>query len=59
MLTKTLHRLFWCVVLFPGPVGAQSLLDRPPNLSGGWVVSTGTLQFNFVHRFQRTDAPER
>ena len=56
---KTLGRLFCSVVLLPGSLGAQSLLDRSPNLSGGWVTSTGTLQFNFVHRFQRTDAPER
>jgi plastocyanin len=54
-----LRWLRWCVVLLPGSVGAQSLLDRSPNLSGGWVTSTGTLQFNFVHRFQRTGAPER
>ncbi len=54
-----MRRLLWCVVLFPAPLGAQSLLDRPPNLSGGWVASPGTLQFNFVHRFQRTGAPER
>jgi len=59
VLTKTVGWALWCVVLLPGSVGAQSLLDRSPNLSGGWVVSTGTLQFNFVHRFQRTDAPER
>ena len=56
---KTLGRLFCSVVLLPGSLGAQSLLDRSPNLSGGWVTSTGTIQFNFVHRFQRTDAPER
>jgi plastocyanin len=47
------------MVLVPGPLGAQSLLDRPPNLTGGWVAGTGTLQFNFVHRFQRSDPPER
>lgn len=47
------------MVLLPGPLGAQSLLDRPPNLSGGWVAGTGTLQFNFVHRFNRSDPPER
>jgi plastocyanin len=29
----------------------QSVLDRPPNLSGGWLGAPGTLQFNFVHRF--------
>ena len=38
---------------------AQSLLDRPPNLSGGWVVRQGTVQFNFLHRFTRSDAPIR
>lgn len=47
------------LVLVPGPLRAQSLLDRPPNLSGGWVAGTGTLQFNFVHRFERSDPPER
>lgn len=48
-----------CLVLLPGRIEAQSLVDRPPNLSGGWVVGSGTVQFNFVHRFQRSDAPER
>jgi plastocyanin len=38
---------------------AQSLLDRPPNLSGGWVVRPGIVQFNFLHRFMRSDAPIR
>ena len=38
---------------------AQSLLDRPPNLSGGWVVRQGTVQFNFLHRFMLSDAPIR
>jgi plastocyanin len=38
---------------------AQSLLDRPPNLSGNWVGSSGTLYFNFIHRFRATSAPER
>ncbi len=37
----------------------QSVLDRPPNLSGGWVGAPGTLQFNFVHRFGVGDAPLR
>ncbi|HEU4558431.1 MAG TPA: cupredoxin family copper-binding protein [Longimicrobium sp.] len=41
------------------PGGAQSLLDRPPNLSGGWVGSSGQLYFNFLHRFTASDAPER
>ena len=38
---------------------AQSLLDRPPNLSGNWVGNPGTVYFNFIHRFRATDAPER
>ena len=37
----------------------QSVLDRPPNLSGGWLGAPGTLQFNFVHRFGVSDAPLR
>jgi plastocyanin len=38
---------------------AQSVLERPPNLSGAWAGSAGTLHFNFLHRFQVTDAPVR
>ena len=38
---------------------AQSVLDRTPNLSGGWVARPGVIQFNFLHRFERSDAPER
>jgi plastocyanin len=34
-----------------GPLGAQSLLYRPPNLGGTWVPDPGVVQFNFVHRF--------
>jgi plastocyanin len=41
------------------PARGQSLLDRPPNLSGNWVGNTGTVYFNFVHRFRASDAPER
>ena len=37
----------------------QSVLDRPPNLTGGWLGAPGTLQFNFVHRFGVGDAPLR
>lgn len=38
---------------------AQSVLDRSPNLAGGWVGARGTLQFNFTHRFRVLDAPGR
>jgi plastocyanin len=37
---------------------AQSLLDRSPLLSGGWVGIPGTVYFNFVHRFTESGAPE-
>jgi plastocyanin len=43
----------------PGVAASQSLLERPPNLSGGWLGTRGTLQFNFVHRFGVSDAPLR
>jgi plastocyanin len=39
--------------------GAQSLLDRSPNLSGDWVGAPGTLYFHFLHRFTVSDAPQR
>jgi plastocyanin len=51
--------LFATLVTFAGQLPAQSLLDRPPNVSGDWVVPTGTVQFNFLHRFVASDEPER
>ncbi len=45
-------------LLAPG-AGAQSLLDRPPNLSGAWVGTSGTMYFHFLHRFTASPAPER
>ena len=47
-------RLCLLAVLAAGAVpavAAQSLLYRPPNLSGTWVPGGGVLQFNFMHRF--------
>jgi plastocyanin len=35
------------------------VLERSPNLSGGWLGAPGTLQFNFVHRFGVGDPPTR
>ena len=46
------------VVINPG-AAAQSLLDRPPNISGNWVAPSGTVMFNFLHRFISSNAPER
>lgn len=34
-----------------GPLSAQSLLYRSPNLSGTWVPDPAVVQFNFLHRF--------
>ncbi len=47
------------VLLFAvaAPLGAQSLLYRPPNLGGTWVPDGGVVQFNFVHRFYVSPAP--
>jgi plastocyanin len=47
------------LLLSPIGAGGQSLLDRPPNISGDWVGAPGTIYFNFVHRFTSSDAPER
>jgi plastocyanin len=51
-----------CALLFVGVADVawcQSVLDRSPNLSGGWLGAPGTLQFNFVHRFGVGDPPTR
>ena len=37
----------------------QTVLDRSPNLAGAWTGSSGTLHFNFLHRFQASSEPER
>lgn len=37
---------------------AQSVLDRPPTMLGAWLGDVGTIQFNFVHRFTESGAPE-
>jgi plastocyanin len=46
-------------LLWSASAGAQSLLDRPPNLTGGWVGRSGTLYFNFLHRFDASPPPVR
>lgn len=52
-----------CFVLsFGGPArdaSGQSVLERTPNMSRGWVGDSGTLYFNFLHRFDASDAPLR
>ena len=47
------------IAILSNGVAAQSVLERTPNLSGGWLGSTGTLQFNFTHRFSVSPAPLR
>lgn len=52
-------RVFLLAALAAGfgvPVAAQSLIYRPPNLSGTWVPEGGVLQFNFMHRFAVADS---
>ncbi len=43
----------------PALAGAQSLMERGPNVSGPWRLPVGVVQFNFSHRFSRGPAPER
>ncbi len=47
------------VLLAPADARAQSVLERTPNLAGGWVGTAGTAHFNFLHRFEHTDPPTR
>ncbi|MEP6729110.1 MAG: hypothetical protein ABJE10_00665, partial [bacterium] len=47
------------LIVIARPASAQSLLDRPDNISTDWVGGTGILYFNFVHRFTTSPAPEK
>ena len=38
---------------------AQSVAQRTPNLSNGWMPMRGVIQLNFIHRFDISDAPLR
>ncbi len=51
--------LFLLSVVKAAPLSGQSLLDRTPNISGGWVGAPGTIYFNFLHRFTNSGPPER
>jgi plastocyanin len=47
------------VTLAADDAAAQSLLERSPNLSGGWVGGPHSLHFNFLHRFNQSGPPQR
>ena len=51
------HLLVIALTVLATPLPAQSLLFRPPNLSGTWVPEPGVVQFNFLHRFYVAGAP--
>ncbi len=38
----------------PPALVAQTVVERPPTLSGGWVGEPGTIHFHLVHRFWRS-----
>lgn len=59
MMRRSTIVAFAVAMGFPVVSHTQSLLDRPPNLSGDWTGASGTLYFHFVHRFTTSDAPER
>jgi plastocyanin len=59
LLTKSLVGALVVALAVPASaVGAQSLLDRPDNISTDWIGNDGTIYFNFVHRFSVSPAPE-
>lgn len=47
------------LLLWASAAGAQSTLDRSPDLSGGWTGIEGQAYFHFLHRFQSSPAPAR
>ncbi len=62
---RAIPRSILCLVLVGAcllgapSAGAQSVVDRTPNLSGGWVGPRGTAYFNFLHRFEHGQPPVR
>ena len=60
MLLRMRTFLFSCVLaLFAPAAGAQSMLDRGPNLSDGWIGAPNNIHFNFLHRFNQSGPPQR
>lgn len=47
------------VLLAAGGLSGQTTIERSPNLEGVWAPRPGTIQFNFLHRFQVTGPPAR
>jgi plastocyanin len=37
---------------------ASSVIERTPNMVNGWLSEPATIQFNFLHRFTESGAPE-
>ena len=57
-MTRAL-RLAALLLLAAAPAAGQGVVDRTPNLDDGWTVSTGVIQFNFLHRFEVSPPPFR
>ncbi|MGH7508373.1 MAG: cupredoxin domain-containing protein [Gemmatimonadales bacterium] len=49
----------FCALAAGRAAGAQTVLDRTPNLAGAWVGASGVLHFNFLHRFSISSGAER
>ncbi len=47
------------MVASAAPGSAQSVVNRSPDLSGGWIGATGRVYFQVMHRFEAGPAPAR
>jgi len=59
LFTSSATALLLALLAAPRFARAQSLLDRPDNISTDWIGNSGTVYFNFVHRFSVSPPPER
>jgi hypothetical protein len=59
MMVTGIRTLAVFVIALAGavPAGAQSVLDRTPNVSDGWTGAPNSIHFNFLHRFNQSGAP--
>jgi len=58
-LTGSLVGAGLAALLVASTLPAQTTIERSPNLEGVWAPRPGTVQFNFLHRFQVTGPPAR
>ena len=59
MTIRVLGFALFLVAAAPSAAAGQSLMERTDNVSGDWVGNSGSIYFNFIHRFVAAEEPTR